>query len=51
MTLKGRVKDFPALTTLVRELEQSKLFRLPEPQRDIKFDALKIILAPTSKGK
>jgi type IV pilus assembly protein PilM len=51
MTLKGRVKDFPSLTTLVRELEQSKLFTLPEPQRDVKFDALKIVLAPKGKGK
>ncbi len=51
MTLKGRVKDFPALTALVQELKQSKLFPQIEPQRDIKFDALKITLARKGKGK
>ncbi len=51
MTLKGRVKDFPALTRLVEELKQSKLFSQIEPQRDIKFDALRITLARKGKGK
>lgn len=51
MTLKGSVKDFPALTTLQRELKQSPLFTLGEPQQDIKFDALKITLARKGKGK
>lgn len=51
MTLKGRVKNFSALTTLERELKQSKLFSQIEPQKDIKFDALKITLARKGKGK
>jgi len=51
MTLKGRVKNFPALTALQRELKQSPLFILGEPERDIKFDALKITLVRKDKGK
>jgi type IV pilus assembly protein PilM len=51
MTLKGHVKDFPALTALERELRQSKLFTQVEPQKDVKFDALRITLARKGKGK
>lgn len=51
MTLKGQVKDFPALTTLVRELRQSKLFSHVEQPDDIRFEALKITLAHKEKGK
>lgn len=51
MTLKGRVKDFPALTTLERELKQSALFSLKESQNNFEFDALKITLVRKGKGR
>lgn len=43
--LKGRVRDYAALTVLERELRQSKLFKVVEGSPTPEFEALKITVA------